>query len=960
MCLKTKCLITLIAAAMLPKWGVSKNNVRSYSDRPYVNKRQTLSQLIYVSSDSSIKGFVNVRCGKYITDIDSVTVFSYASYPLALTNGINKISLIYAKDDTNASLDSRYLEIIKRSGCIAPGIYKTYIEIRDTPTNRLYSFCYLQEVDSAFPGNSVIRSDINKKLAPTGSFESLAKKAEKVKAYASDKAVRNAQRKLKSISGRRGFTHIQYEKGNSQYVDFYYESWFAGRYVAEKNKKLSVQLLKEDEITGAGNLSRLADNDLNARPSLFSQFKTFKKQKDSKQEVKGELSTTTSMATAQEPNSGVDNNYLEFRGDIELPVMNLPFQLEGMYTTQDANRKVKASFIHVHYDVSKMKDELRQFIGEYNQKFAETRSKTIGMEQVYEKGIQTLESRKRKLADELKETAKAPDEANIKTPDKNDFTPNGLSDTTLPGNGLTQAQKARKKLESDKQKAAEKRKEIEALEKKIERYRLLLEQNRNTNYFDSAVGYARTSRVRYQDEVSYKRLAKAGADLLPEGTVKKITTGVSSFDAGMFSKYTSKYTMAGQMFNGVDAAYDLGFSEIGFSVGSTQYAGRDGGLDKYTCYSLRDVFNIGSDNKITLVYYGYSPQHSLYRGDGFFKDIDVNTPTFYKQVHIGSVNYTGNISKYFTAAFEAASIIPTAGQGGSSGNLSDKMGLHAETEGTIPNSSVQLHGSFDKTGRDFDNKTLPLALKGTEQYKIGGATDLFKGFVSLKCDYYYLSQSSTAFSGSNTKWGFEIKTHSKRYPAVSVSYKPYSTFKTFSDTLNIPQRPVFGSVLTSRASCQFKHNGSTWRYSITWNQSATEMDTTKYGNSLIQGMCIYGTKSGTTATATLGYMEQYGGQSSTTGIPTSMAFSNLGAAFVLNRELTVNSGIESGISKFGLCRYSFVAGTSVVPRKKPFAIRANIRAGAYRLKATDVWSSLYNGSIELTYKFRHQISKTGL
>lgn len=919
-----------------------------------------LTQVIYVTSDYSIKGLVNVRCEKYTANFDSVTVFAYVNYPLALTNGINKLSVLYSKDDTNASVDYRYVEILKRSGGIAPGIYRTYIELKDTATNKLYSFCYLQEVDSILPGNSGIRSDINKKLAPNGTLQSLAKKAEKVKGYASDKAIRNAQRKLNGISGKRGFTHIQYEKGNNQLVDFYYESWFVGRYVAEKNKKLSTQLLKEDDITRAANVSRLADNDLNARPTLFSQFKTFKRQKDSKQEVKGELSMTTSVATAQEPNSGVDNNYIELRGDIELPIMNLPFQLEGMYTTQDANRKVKASFIHVHYDVSKMKNELRQFIGEYNQKFAETRSKTIGMEQVYEKGIQTLESRKKKLADELKENAKVTDETNIKTPDKNDFMPDDLSDTNSYGNGLTKAQTARKKLESNEQKAVEKRKEIEALEKKIERYRLLLEQNRNTNYFDSAVGYAKTSGIKYKDEVSYKRLAKTATDLLPEGTVKKIATGVSSFDAGMFSKYTSKYTMAGQMFKGMDAAYDLGFSEVGISIGNTQYAGRDGGLDKYTCYSLRDAFNIGSDNRITLVYYGYSPQRSMYKGDGFFKDVDVTGPTFYKPVHIGSVNYAGNISKYVTAAFEAASIIPTSGHGRSSATLMDKMGLHAEAEGSIPNSSVQLHGSFDKTGRDFDNKTLPLALKGTEQYKIGGSTDLFKGFVSLKCDYYYLVQSSTAFSGSNTKWGFEIKTHSKRYPAVSVSYKPYSTFRTFSDTLNIPQRPVFGSVLASRASYQFKHNGNTWRYSITWNQSATEMDTTRYGNSLIQGMCMYGTKSGTTATATLGYMEQYGSLSPVTGVPTSMAFSNVGAAFALNRDLTINSGIESGISRFGLCRYSLIAGTSLTPRKKPFAIRANIRAGAYRLKATDVWTSLYNGNIELTYKFRHQISKTGL
>ncbi len=925
--------------------------VKIHTDNPYLLKGQKLNQLVYISSDSFLNGRMCTQTYLHLENGDSVCVLYHVSKKLKIKSGINKIKVCFVPQDTIKEYSDAFYEIIKRTNNLPPGIYTTTVTFYDTINKNVYCRYFFQKIDSNLQSGSQLRYDINKSLLPSsGIFSGFTKKIEKVSGYASGKAIKKSDKKINSLTKSRGLTSLQYEKRGKSYIDFFYESWFAGRYEVDQNKPLKKQLLQEDHFSEASNMNILASNDLDVHPSLFSQYKNIKKQRDDNAEVKGELSVSGTTANSQEPNSGIDNNYIETRGRIELPLLNLPFEIEGLYTTQDAGRKIKTSYVHFHYDVDKVKDEMMKFISSYNQKFAETKSKGLGMQQVYASAIASLEQQKMKLESDAKqqienknnELAKnkslvSKNETIIDTARIDNKTTNEVSD-------ILQENKQHVMLE--KGKIEERARKIEVLSQKIEHYKALLEQNRNTNYFDSAIGYSKTQEINQKD-ISYKQLAKKSSELLPDGSIKKFATGLISFDAGMFSKNTSKYTMSGQMIKGVDLGYDLGFCEAGFMVGKTEYIGRDGSLDKYTCYSTKVSFKLFDEQKLSLIYYGYSADRKLYSGDAFFKNMDIGSPTFLKPVHIMSLNYTGAISKYVAFSTDLASTIKTTN---SSVSLIDKSGIHFDVDGTIPVLPVQAQFSFDKTGKEFENNTLPVTLKGTEQYKLSTTAELFHGFLTTGVEFNYLTQSSFTYSGNNTKWGFMIRTHSKRYPAISISYKPYSTFRTFSDTFNVPQRPMFGSVFTSKASYQFKRKDYSLRFSLVYNKSNTVMDTTFYGNTLLQGMCTYSDKI-YSSTLIFGYTEQTGSVAPT-NFPTSMSFVNVSGSYSFNKKIIINGGVETGMTFWGLSRFAINSGLQFSSAKKPVSIRLNLRGGEYKLKQYDNWAPLYNGYLELTYKFK--------
>ncbi len=961
------CATLLLSAVCHGK--TSADSLRFYIEHPHLNKPQKLIQDIYFHSDSSFRGLINIACYHYNSSTDSQLVFQKIGQKHFFKTSTNKISINYSREDTSTFLHPKYYEILKRVGGIAPGIYKTNVQLINTLTQKQYNICVSGEIDSNLYAASAVRSDVNNSLRPKHkSFfgSSINKKLESVKAYKSGSAMLRFEKDINEKAKGRGLDKITYHKNGKSYIDYYFQGWFAGRYEVDEKKSLKNQLENQDKLSAAVNLNQLTQNDLTPHPTLFSQFKSFKKRKDDNKEIKGEIVTTTNVASNPDQGSGMDNNYYEVRGMVEVPVFGLPVEIDGMYTSQDAHRAVKSSYLRVHYDVSKVKDELQQFIGSYNQKFAETKSKGIGMEQVYGKMIGMLESQKTRLENELKAEHSLADGKELASIQVDDIVDTGairqhalkMVDSGNKVGELTKdvAEKNAKALKK-KEQIEKKYQELEVLDKKIEKYKALLEQNRNNNYFDSAVAYSKIHTQNYTGSESYKQLVKKSSDILPDGSAKKFVSGLTNVDVGIFSKYSSKYTMSGQMMKGLDLGYDLGFCEVGGTVGKTEYVGRDGTPDKYTCYSGRAIFNFLKTQKAGVVYYGYTIDKTAFAGDGFFKNVNIATPTFSRPVHILSVNYSGTASKYVTIEAESAISIKKTfqveGQTNVAGRTGDNMAWHINSDGNIPNTSVSLTGSYDKTGKQFENSTLPLSRAGTEQYTLAGKTDLFHSFVSIGIEYNYLIQSNFSGTASNTKWGFDIKTHSKRYPAVSVSYKPFATFRSYSDTLNIPQRPLLGSVWTSKASYQLKENGRVWRFNLLYNKCSTVLDTTAYGNTLMQLMCMYTEKQLSVAT-TMGYTSQTGGNSTTAIVttPDRMSFLSLTQSYTISKQYSITGSQDIGRAKFGLCKYGLSAGVMCNFKKSPITARMNFRYSNYKLNEIGNWKQLYSGNMEVAYRFK--------
>ena len=552
----------------------------------------------------------------------------------------------------------------------------------------------------------------------------------------------------------------------------------------------------------------------------------------------------------------------------------------------------------------------------------------------------------------------------IKSPNGNvnDSASNGDTLNSNNKNRLTnseeQLKKGKNSVVADEKAISEKQKEITALDKKIEKYQLLLAQSENTNRFDSLVGYDKTKDLSKQSDMSYRKMVKQSSDLLPDGEAKRFVTGLSSFDAGMFPKMESKYTMSGQMVKGADVGYQLGIVETAVMVGKTQYVGRDGTLDKYTCYSGRVSVKPLKGQKLSLLYYGYTVDHNMITGDAFFKDASISAPSFFQPVHIVSGKYDASISKVVNMDAEVA----TSFQSSDKSNLpaytqSDKMAYHFAADGNIPTTGVTLLGSYENTGKGFVNNTLPASLSGTAQYKVGGKSSFFKSLLTLGIEYNYLIQHNYASQSSNTKWGFEGKLNFKKIPSFSFSYKPFTTFQSYNDTLNIPQRLLLGSVTTAKSTYRIRMHEKSLNFSLVYNKSVTTMDSGKTGTQMMQFSTIYSDKIWN-ATANIGFTHLTGTNSLTIQTqPDNTKFLSLTGDYKLNPMVSISGGQDFGLTSFGFCKYGINAGTSYRPKQSPLTIRVNIRYTTYQLNKGDPWKQLFSGKLDLMYRFKTKTIK---
>jgi hypothetical protein len=288
-------------------------------------------------------------------------------------------------------------------------------------------------------------------------------------------------------------------------------------------------------------------------------------------------------------------------------------------------------------------------------------------------------------------------------------------------------------------KAMKRYEQVQKTEAQIQRYSKLLEQYRTTNYFDSALAYSKVKDLRSGSDVTYKQMAKSASGLLPEGKAKTFIAGLTNFDAGIINKYSSKYTAAGQQLTGLDLGYDIGFAQVGLTVGRTEYAGRDGSLEKYSTYSGSMLFSPAAGQKATLIYYGYTPSKNMLKDDGFFKNTDIALPSFRAPVHIVSATYEGAIGKMVLIDAEAATSYRNgSGQLLKSSFNADHLAWHLNAEVQVPKTPLTGFGSYEHGGKEFQNSTLPVTISGADLYKAGVKGVFFHSFISAGVEFNHM------------------------------------------------------------------------------------------------------------------------------------------------------------------------------------------------------------------------------
>lgn len=974
--------ILLLCVCSKDVTAASFDSLSVHTDLPFIDSKGYLSEDIFYQSLTVFKASFEVRIYKYAAENDSILVARGYDPKQSFKSGVNHIQLVFKPSDTAVLVNPKFFTIIKATGTPPPGDYKTYITIEGVADT--FKSVHIGKVDSNLSATSPVRKQINRRLLPQGkSFAGISLQSNLGDKYGSAAhrlfgPIHRMERALKF----KNLTPVTYDKGHNTDIDFYYQDWFAGRYVLKKDESLTSQIKAQNQAA-TSSLNSMNPNDLDDFQSLFSKFRSIKKNQQGNNEMTGQLSLATTLSTGQEEYSGIDNNYYELTGDIEVPVFGMPVAIEGYYTSQDNHRNVKSSYIHFHYDADKAKSQLTSLMSSYNQKYSEVLSKGQGLQQVYGNYLNTLQGQKAQIQNEIDNELHNQDnlpQLNTTTTslqsnltgevqsNLNSNIQNLEQDTTQLKNKLAGKVDSNKTVAkvTDKEKQvkasiAAKKKHLEdaynrlqQIEKTIDKYQALLNQYRNTAYFDSAVGAGKFQHMDYSDQSSYKDLAKQEANILPDGKAKTFIAGITNFDAGMFPKEQSQFTMAGQMLKGLDAGYDFGIFKEGVTVGKTQFIGADGNIDQYTCYSAKTTLKEIARQSVSFIYYGYTVDKKLLSNDNFFKDASISTPSFFQPVNIFSLDYKGKVYRFATVNAEAATSLYQS-QNNNSISKNNKA-WHIDIDGNIPYTNISVITSYDNVGLGFKNSTLPIIPSGTEEYKAALKNTFFRNYLTAGVEFDHFIQNNFSYKGMNNKWGFDVQTHSKKYPNIVLSYKPFTTFTSYADTLNIPERPMIGAVWTGRGSYNLRsHDGKTLNFSMLYNKSSSDIDTTRYDNNLMQLMCMY-MNGENMLSVSLSNITQ---SSVNTGLvvtaPANMDLLSLMGNISMNRQISINGGQDIGVARFGLCKYSVNGGIRYRFDKMPIDIRANVRYTTYELNADQSWQTLYSGYMEVTWRFKTKL-----
>lgn len=888
---------------------------------------------------------------------DSIVLVRLLTAPIEIASGTSLIKIPLYGNAHQAYFDPSFKKALEQGGTWPKGDYKTFINLGTTDNSSSSSFVFYQYADSALAPSSSLYRAITAQLAPSRGNGPWGQAAQKMAGPAvMESRVRDLDRKLRKKNVRLERSRT----GDIEKIDLYHGPWYLGRYELVHNERGQALLASQNENRGGTGMTQKS---LGGFTSLLSQIKELRKQKKENNEIRGELSIGAQFGSGQEPNSGYDDNYYELRGDIEFPIMDIPVALSGYYTSQDKNREAKASYVHFKYDAQKAKEQLMRLIEGFNKQYQESASQAAGYQMVYSQFLAQLQREKQRTLDSMGQflgqgsTALAqmgPDRLGSLLEQKGKEALQGAADSLSP----EQAREWEQKTSDGYQQAQAQYRKAMELQEKIDRYQRMLDQYRRSLQVDSLLAYDKLKDVRDLEGMSYKDLSKKASALLPEGKSKELISGLTNFDAGMFPNYIGNYTQSGQMLKGIDIGYDIGFSEIGGSYGTNEYIGRDGHVEAYKVYSGRMRLKPIAKQNLGFVYYGYAPSGRLL-SDPFFKSEGISLPSFRNPAHILSFSYAGELGRYLDMEGEWASSFK---QGQSSEaraalGLYDRSAYNLSLNGRLPWTPLTLGIGYEHAGQAFENNTLPVLLSGTQRLFAKGKGTFFRSFLSLGLEYNVMVQENFGSRAQNAKWGFELATHSKRYPTIQLAYKPYATFRSVNDTLAIEQKPMVGEVWTAKAQYQIKRKGHAFRFHLLLNQNKNTNDTFQYGNRMLQiglivnkGSTLYALNLGKSQLETNGWSSPFPGLNDQT-------FVNANVAGQMAQGLMAGLGGDLAYTTIGIAKAGATINASYRFANKPFMIRANARSSHYRMDDGAPWRKIISGGLELTWRFTYKMAQ---
>ncbi len=879
----------------------------------------------YVPTDTVIN--IEVVCHQLLGD-DSSKLYHSVIENLQIEKGaaVNEVNI---ERCIRGTMDAVFFEIIKRFQLVPPGQYSTLLKITDESGHILSTDYIFREVDSNLRKGTTLRDDVNKHfLTQKQKAKVVVQGKTRDNALDNQKLTTANARLNKRMKGKSGVITEPEMSGGRSYSRLYYKGRFLGRYeVVEQESMLS--RIKGEQSQMKYNPGNAVDNNLLSFTTTTSGIKDVFRKKEKKDNESGFVDISSNWANAQEPASEEENNFQELRGQLNTHILKMPVSIEGFYTTQDKNRTAKASYIRLHYDANKVKSNISEEVAAFKSKYQESKAKAGNFDFATQAFVNKLRSEQNSILNDLKDSYGI---------DGRQLQQQGGDIAALEGQNPELGD-----LSIDKtQKIQEKYKRLVKLQEDIDKYSGLIEQYNKGLFFDSALVYDKLKSI--DNNSSSRSVAKAAEDLLPDGKVKRRLANLTSLDIGILNEYESRYTLGGQTLKGGKIGYDFNIVTVTATAGKTEYVSRDGNLDRYNSSMVRLDFKPALKQKFGVIYYLNSPTKEVFDSKYFTKDISV--PTFKEPVHIFSIAHEGAIANGLSMQTEGASSYRRSQR--SMNVTKDNTAISSSLNYDLPVVSSTLSVEWEYIGRLFENSSLPYLRAATERYTLSGKKDLFKSFLSVGVQYNFMKQSSFASTGYSKKWGFDIKTQSKRYPTVYLSYKPFSTFRNFSDTLAVQQRPMVGEVWIARGMYRLMRKHQSHNFLIVFNSNSSDLDTVSYKSSTVQAGYILSTNKNVinlnVGWAVLPMQNE---------VSSNTYFMQIGVNRNFSDRLAGNVGQEISIAEFGLQRTSTLAGLNYSLSKIPLTMRLQARYGKYRLDEHSDAKPLYSMQVGLNYYFRN-------
>lgn len=893
-----------------------------------------LGQTLYSQVPSDTILSITVSCSQ-LTGDDTLVCYTLFYKNLPFKKGVSSrdLNIEYGK---NKNTNQDFLNIVKDYGVIPPGKYFTELKISTADSCVVFNAVYYQDVDSILEIGSSVRQKVNNFFSP-----------QKNKLFATSHSPSAHRQNVKLTPLSRNellIVNSRFSKRNNvlksvpiilsgkNYMAIYYREWFLGYYEVYRGKQMKNKISQERQRLQNGITSSIK-KDFDNINGLTSEFKK-QYSRDNKKDQNGYIDVFSNWANDQEPGSQQDNNYQEYRGVINTDVLGIPVSIEGFYTSQDKGRIAKASYLRLHYNVDKTRSDIEDGIGTYKSKFRDATSQSG----IYEYATQAFISKcENAIAayynDLLSEYGLSKEVVDMHRGDVVQIAKDSTVHVDVD------------KLKKNKKEIEGKYAEVKKLQAKISKYNRVVEQYKDGLYFDSALVYDKISKVNKGKSASTKDLAKSAVNMFPDGKTKKILSGLTSLDIGLLNEYESNYTMSGQMLKGGKVGYDFNLVKATMAMGKTEYVSRAGYLDRYNSTMLRLDFKQYRQQKLGVIYYLNSPTKQVFESDNF-KD-GVSIPTYQDPIHVFSLLYDGKVNKDLSIKAEVANSQRKSNHEMTIGL--DNMAILASIDYKVPKTLASLFVEWEHVGKKFENNTLPYLRSAIDRYAIKGETFLFRSFLKLGVQYNLMKQSTFSSTGYNRKWGFDIRTRSKRYPNVYISYKPYSTFRSYTDTFAVQQRPMVGEVWVARGNYSIRSKHHSHSFAAIFNKNSSTFDTSNYKSNTAQLMYIYTSKKSIINTS-LGWMSV----PSVDNGDLETYFANAGISRMINEQLYLSFSQDIAFASFGLQRLSsYVAGEYALS-KLPLKLRLQLKYGSYKSLENMPFTKLWGIGVGVNFYFENK------